>query len=50
MSIVDRSIRSLQAFEGRANRVKGAVEGAKVEGTGGVIGIVGAKVEREESY
>jgi hypothetical protein len=49
MSTVDRSIGSLRAFEGRANRVKGAVEGAEVEGTEGAVGIVGAKAEREES-
>jgi hypothetical protein len=49
MSTVDRSIGSLRAFEGQANRVKGTIEGAKVEGTGGVVGTVRAKAEREES-
>jgi hypothetical protein len=49
MSIVNRSIRSLQAFEGRANRVKGAVEGVEVKGTEGVVRVVGAKAKREES-
>ena len=49
MLTVDRSIGSLRAFEGRANRVKGTAEGAEVEGTEGVIGIAGAKAEREES-
>ena len=50
MSIVDKSIGSLRAFEGRANRVEGAeVEGVKAEGTEGVIGVAGAKAEREES-
>jgi hypothetical protein len=50
MSTVDKSIRSLQAFEGRANRVKGAAKGAEVEGTEGVVGTARAKVKREESY
>ena len=48
MSTVDRSIGSLRAFEGRANRVEGA-EGAEVEGTEGAVEVEGAKVEREES-
>jgi hypothetical protein len=47
MLIVDKSIGSLQAFEGRANRVKGAIEGVEAEGTKGAVR---AKVEREESY
>jgi hypothetical protein len=51
MFIIDKSIRSLQAFEGQANRVKGAkVEGAKVEGTEGVVRVARAKAKREESY
>jgi hypothetical protein len=45
MSTVDRSIGSLRAFEGRANRVKGA----EAEGTEGAVGTAGAKAEREES-
>jgi len=44
ISRVDKSIGSLRAFEGRANRVKGA-EGAK-----GTEGVKGAKAKREESY
>jgi hypothetical protein len=50
MSTVDRSIGSLQAFEGRANRVEGAAEGVEAEGTGGVVGTARAKAKREESY
>jgi hypothetical protein len=50
MSTVNKSIRSLRAFEGRANRVEGAkAEGAKAEGTEGVIWAARAKAEREES-
>ena len=45
MSIVNKFIRSLRAFEGRANRVKGAVKGVK-----GAKGTEGAIVKREESY
>jgi hypothetical protein len=48
MFTVNKSIKLLRAFEGRANRVKGAIKG--VEGTEGVVGVVGAKVKREESY
>ena len=47
MSTVDRSIGSLRAFEGRANRAEGAAEGA--EGTEEAVGVAGAKAEREES-
>jgi hypothetical protein len=47
MSTVDRSIGSLRAFEGRANRAKGAAKGAK--GTEGAVRAIGAKAEREES-
>jgi hypothetical protein len=49
MSTVDRSIGLLRAFEGRANRVEGAVEGAEAEGTEGAVRVAGAKAEREES-
>jgi hypothetical protein len=48
MSIVDRFIGSLQAFEGRVNWAKGAVKGAK--GTEGVVGAIRAKAKRKESY
>jgi hypothetical protein len=50
MSIVNKFIRSLRAFEGRANRVKGAAKGAKAKGTEGVIRVARAKAKREESY
>jgi hypothetical protein len=48
MSTVNRSIGSLRAFKGQANRAKGAVEGAK--GTEGAVGAARAKAKREESY
>ena len=44
MFTVNRSIGSLQAFEGQANRVKGA------EGVKGVKGTKGVVAKREESY
>jgi len=47
MFTVNRSIGSLQAFEGRANRAEGAVKGVAVEGAEGTEG---AAAKREESY